>query len=311
METSAIPTTAITTGTVTTSQDHSSCNSKIIGESMSTSGHFHHQFHHNQSAFSHVLSSPTSTTMECLSPLGGTQEIPGFPGKLTASSSFSGSSTRSMNLSHHGSKQPLQDSEDSSYDSDCEVSDATTSHNDVSRTVSDTLEQEFKEYVTLSSRGQQTALACGVISGPGASVGAETFQVCGQKLMKQKACMYLHFLLGEAMKLDDNWIIFFLLQFNTDDPSYKSKLDFAKKLGYTETQVQIVLSKLGPNPSQNELLNELILLDDNSGLNEIEQTESASAGNVGATGTSGGAATQSCSGNLRHIVIDGSNIAMR
>jgi len=46
-------------------------------------------------------------------------------------------------------KKLAQDSEDSSYDSDCEVSDGT--HYDVSRTVSDTLAQEFSEYVTLNS----------------------------------------------------------------------------------------------------------------------------------------------------------------
>lgn len=78
--------------------------------------------------------------------------------------------------------------------------------------------------------------------------------------------------------------------------------------------MQIVLGKLGPNPSQNELLNELILLDDNSGLNEIistaEPTETVSATAVGATGGNTGSPSQS-TGNLRHIVIDGSNIAMR
>lgn len=107
-----------------------------------------------------------------------------------------------------------------------------------------------------------------------------------------------------------------ILQFNTEDPSYKSKLEFAKKLGYTESQVQIVLSKLGPNPSQNELLNELILLDDNSALNEIistaETTEGAGVGGVVSTeGSAGAPGITQTSCNLRHIVIDGSNIAMR
>jgi len=39
------------------------------------------------------------------------------------------------------------ESEDSSYDSDYETTDGA-SHNDVSRTVSDTLGQEFDEYIT-------------------------------------------------------------------------------------------------------------------------------------------------------------------
>jgi len=47
------------------------------------------------------------------------------------------------------SKKTSMESEDSSYDSDCEVSDGT--HYDVSRTVSDTLGQEFEEYVTTST----------------------------------------------------------------------------------------------------------------------------------------------------------------
>ncbi|ODM94127.1 putative ribonuclease ZC3H12C [Orchesella cincta] len=232
-------------------------NSKLVGNM-----HYHH---HHQNPFSHMLSSPTS---EC-GP--GAPEIGVGIGKLTASTSFSGSSTRSVGL--YGSKQPLQDSEDSSYDSDCEVSDATTSHNDVSRTVSDTLGQEFEEYVTISSKGQQTA----GLTNPGAS----TVESMGR------------------------------FQFNTEDACYKSRLEFAKKLGYTEMQVQIVLSKLGPNPSQNELLNELILLDDNSSLNEIistpEPTEGLSTGTAGAATST---TSSQSSSNLRHIVIDGSNIAM-
>lgn len=60
-------------------------------------------------------------------------------------------------------KKPIQDSEDSSYDSDCEVSDGTT-HYDVSRTVSDTLGQEFAEYVTLHSSESFEALKSPVSS---------------------------------------------------------------------------------------------------------------------------------------------------
>ena len=44
------------------------------------------------------------------------------------------------------------------------------------------------------------------------------------------------------------------------DPSYSSRVEFALKLGYTELHVQKALSKLGPNPAQNELLAELIRL---------------------------------------------------
>ena len=82
--------------------------------------------------------------------------------------------------------------EDSSYDSDCESAPRT--HDDVSRTVSDTLGAEFAEYVS------------------------------------------------------------------SPPPGYTQKVEFGLKLGYTERQVQIALAKLGPNPSQNELLAELIKL---------------------------------------------------
>lgn len=51
----------------------------------------------------------------------------------------------------------------------------------MSRTVSDTLGQEFEEYVTLSQRGQQTGgIACGgtgsAVASPGA-LSTEAFQV--------------------------------------------------------------------------------------------------------------------------------------
>jgi len=70
---------------------------------------------------------------------------------------------RKDSTSSNNNKKPVQDSEDSSYDSDCEVSDGT-SHYDVSRTVSDTLGQEFAEYVTLSKSGGDASLLSKVIT---------------------------------------------------------------------------------------------------------------------------------------------------
>lgn len=43
-------------------------------------------------------------------------------------------------------------------------------------------------------------------------------------------------------------------------PSYTQRVEFALKLGYTERLVQAALARLGPNPAQNELLAELIKL---------------------------------------------------
>ena len=55
-------------------------------------------------------------------------------------------------------KKLTLESEDSSYDSDYETTDGT-SHNDVSRTVSDTLGQEFDEYITTAVGGISIASA--------------------------------------------------------------------------------------------------------------------------------------------------------
>ena len=170
----------------------------------------------------------------------------------------------------------LLESEDSSYDSDYENNDSEQQlpvvpnsgyngghphHDEVSRTISDTLGQEFDEYITTSRLPQPT-----------------------------------------------------LLEVITSDPNYIKSVEFALKLGYTESQVQIALMKLGPTAGQNELLAELIKLGAGTG-----NTISVFSG-VGKT-----LVTQmSCdtngdeilfgdndSHNLRPIVIDGSNVAIR
>ncbi|XP_050297819.1 endoribonuclease ZC3H12A-like isoform X2 [Anthonomus grandis grandis] len=139
--------------------------------------------------------------------------------------------------------------EDSSYDSDCEGYDGAQvlsgSHQDVSRTASDTLAAEYAEYV----QGAQ-----------------ET------------------------------------------NPGYNARVEFALKLGYTEKHVQAALQKLGPDPTQNELLAELIKLGAQKGGScDSSPTESLVSDlglldrldllDVGHT-------------TLRPIVIDGSNVAM-
>ncbi|CAL1270919.1 unnamed protein product [Larinioides sclopetarius] len=169
------------------------------------------------------------------------------------------------------------ESEDSSYDSDCEVADPAGTpqseqpgggsdsydphHDDVSRTVSDTLGAEFAEYVTRD---------------PVEAVMA--------------------------------------------DPNYTGRVEFALKLGYTEKQVQTALQKLGPQPSQNELLAELIRLGASSSATTLrnqspprtsERPEDTMAviDHFDVGGVSSGIDLDDPS-NLRHIVIDGSNVAM-
>ena len=104
------------------------------------------------------------------------------------------------------------------------------------------------------------------------------------------------------------------------DPSYSSRVEFALKLGYTELQVQKALSKLGPNPAQNELLAELIRL-----ASLVVASSAGGGANTTSTVVGGGAkadaaelmehrslsASVSDDTALRHIVIDGSNVAIR
>ncbi|KAK6629949.1 hypothetical protein RUM43_003770 [Polyplax serrata] len=126
--------------------------------------------------------------------------------------------------------------EDSSYDSDFEVEESK-SHQDVSRTVSDTLAAEYSEYV--SAQGVNTS-------------------------------------------------------------NYTAKVEFGLKLGYTEKLVQAALCKLGPNPSQNELLAELIKLGAQSPkFTDLDGEDAEAEGTV----------EESCV-KRRAIVIDGSNVAM-
>lgn len=124
--------------------------------------------------------------------------------------------------------------EDSSYDSDYETEESK-SHQDVSRTVSDTLGAEFAEYVS-----------------------------------------------------------------GLNSSSYQAKVEFGLKLGYTEKLVQAALCKLGPNPSQNELLEELIKLGAQAPKPpDFDSDDAAEETLVEETGV-----------RLRPIVIDGSNVAM-
>ncbi len=91
------------------------------------------------------------------------------------------------------------------------------------------------------------------------------------------------------------------------DPSYSSRVEFALKLGYTEQQVQKALVKLG-QPTQNELLAELIRLASLAGPGSTEGIESQSDSVRSHRPLS---ITSSDEAVLRHVVIDGSNVAIR
>lgn len=85
-----------------------------------------------------------------------------------------------------------------------------------------------------------------------------------------------------------------------DSSCYTAKVEFGLKLGYTEKLVQAALCKLGPNPSQNELLAELIRL----GAQSSKFPDFENEGLVEEASIDDGL------GTLRPIVIDGSNVAM-
>ena len=95
---------------------------------------------------------------------------------------------------------------------------------------------------------------------------------------------------------------------SANDPSYSSRVEFALKLGYTEKQVQKALVKLGLQPTQNELLAELIRLASLAGPGSTEGIEIQSDYVRPHRPLS---VTSSDEAALRHVVIDGSNVAIR
>ncbi|KAJ8975963.1 hypothetical protein NQ317_011931 [Molorchus minor] len=89
-------------------------------------------------------------------------------------------------------------------------------------------------------------------------------------------------------------------------PGYTARVEFALKLGYTERLVQAALQKLGPSPTQNELLAELIKLGAQKG-SSCDSSPPESTVDVTELQMEAIEGIQS----LRPIVIDGSNVAMR
>ena len=89
-------------------------------------------------------------------------------------------------------------------------------------------------------------------------------------------------------------------------------MEYAKKLGYTESQVKSAIKKLGPDiVDQNELLHELIKASNSIRDLQLNGEDSANSlkqlYDTAAKSLSAGSDTSF----LRHIVVDGSNVAMR
>lgn len=105
---------------------------------------------------------------------------------------------------------------------------------------------------------------------------------------------------------------------------YQTKMEFALKLGYAEDLVRLVLNKLGSDALINDILGELVKL------GSKPENEGGTQSPYPSTSTSSSSGSSSCSfsdsldsrwspsqipmdnkDNLRPIVIDGSNVAMR
>lgn len=104
------------------------------------------------------------------------------------------------------------------------------------------------------------------------------------------------------------------------DREYQAKMDFALKLGYNGEQIQAVLNKLGADALINDVLAELVRLG-NKGESDAQTNAGGSTGNL----VPRGLCTKEIASpelsledeivdntdNLKPIVIDGSNVAMR
>lgn len=105
---------------------------------------------------------------------------------------------------------------------------------------------------------------------------------------------------------------------------YQTKMEFALKLGYAEDLVRLVLNKLGSGALINDVLGELVNLgskpENEGGTQTLSQSTSTSSSSSGTSSCSFSDSVDSHRSespsvddkdNLRPIVIDGSNVAMR
>lgn len=179
----------------------------------------------------------------------------------------------------------ITEAEDSSYDSEC---DADAVHEQVSRTTSDTLGQEYADYV--SHPVIQPQLAANKYQLPSTQQPLPSVQAQQQQQSQSSVS-------------------------DSKAPSYTQRVEFALKLGYTERLVQTALARLGPNPAQNELLAELIKLGAqycNKG-DVCDTTSDCLLSNAPENACSPKDDEdygRSAAAQLRPIVIDGSNVAM-
>jgi len=194
------------------------------------------------------------------------------------------------------------ESEDSSYDSDHEnilsgplgnVSNVSKSHEDVTRSSSETLAQEFAEYVSIKPSFNDLD-------------SRELSPISRRSTINQDS-------IQDISDFD-----------SVDKDVYYQKVEFALKLGYAEELTKKALSKIGFSACNDDLLNELIRLQQSKIVDPNVDLLKESSGETSSTTSQGqGASTLAISAqenntrigdttnsNLRPIVIDGSNVAM-
>lgn len=102
----------------------------------------------------------------------------------------------------------------------------------------------------------------------------------------------------------------------------RTKVDFALKLGYSEELVLLVLRKLGPHALINDILGELVKLGAKTDLEHQGASNASHFSFSSLTSSSSSSSLDSChllcpsqlqqdKENLRPVVVDGSNVAMR
>lgn len=103
-----------------------------------------------------------------------------------------------------------------------------------------------------------------------------------------------------------------LAQENKSFPDYRNKLEFAFKLGYCEADLIEALKKLDMDANQNELLSELIKNSTTRHDTDYGMEIEYDGGDIAdIQGSRKKAYIEDESSPLRHIIMDGSNVAMR
>lgn len=195
----------------------------------------------------------------------------------------------------------LETNEDSSYDSDFETDETNTSHADISRTPSNTISHPNASRCSSTGLSSTHHDVSRTVSDTLGEEFAEYVNTDAASLAQNDVDKVTQF--STSKSVDDDATIL-----SSKSSNYSSRVEFGLKLGYSERLVQTALQKLGPNPSQNELLGELIKL----GAQTSRSIESVTTTTVNDISTSSHLSNQENSPvQLRNIIIDGSNVAMR